>query len=43
MLPHRSSLCGRSTIQVLAGETGLEIGEFRKIVQIVQKSEREAR
>ena len=30
-------------IQSLAGETGLEIGEFRKIVQIVQKGEREAR
>src|SRR5437660_4651387 len=30
-------------IQVLAGETGLEIGEFRKIVQMVQKGEREAR
>jgi RNA polymerase primary sigma factor len=28
---------------VLAGETGLEIGEFRKIVQMVQKGEREAR
>ena len=28
---------------MLAGETGLEIGEFRKIVQIVQKGEREAR
>ena len=27
----------------LAGETGLEIGEFRKIVQMVQKGEREAR
>ena len=33
----------RHDIQVLAGETGLEIGEFRKIVQIVQKGEREAR
>jgi RNA polymerase primary sigma factor len=30
-------------IQVLAGETGLEIGEFRKIVHMVQKGEREAR
>ena len=30
-------------IQSLAGETGLEIGEFRKIVQMVQKGEREAR
>src|SRR5262249_59604239 len=29
--------------QVLAGETGLEIGEFRKIVHMVQKGEREAR
>jgi RNA polymerase primary sigma factor len=33
----------RDEIQVLAGETGLEIGEFRKIVQMVQKGEREAR
>jgi RNA polymerase primary sigma factor len=33
----------RHDIQVLAGETGLEIGEFRKIVQMVQKGEREAR
>jgi RNA polymerase primary sigma factor len=33
----------RQDIQVLAGETGLEIGEFRKIVQMVQKGEREAR
>ena len=33
----------RHDIQVLAGETGLEIGEFRKIVHIVQKGEREAR
>src|ERR1700719_2851444 len=32
----------RHEIQVLAGETGLEIGEFRKIVQMVQKGEREA-
>ena len=30
-------------IHSLAGETGLEIGEFRKIVQMVQKGEREAR
>src|SRR5436190_23949596 len=30
----------RHEIQVLAGETGLEIGEFRKIVQMVQKGER---
>jgi RNA polymerase primary sigma factor len=33
----------RHEIQVLAGETGLEIGEFRKIVYMVQKGEREAR
>jgi RNA polymerase primary sigma factor len=33
----------RTEIHVLAGETGLEIGEFRKIVQMVQKGEREAR
>ncbi|HXV24964.1 MAG TPA: RNA polymerase sigma factor RpoD, partial [Alphaproteobacteria bacterium] len=33
----------RSQIHALAGETGLEIGEFRKIVQMVQKGEREAR
>src|SRR5262249_30994596 len=33
----------RHEIQVLAGETGLEIGEVRKIVQMVQKGEREAR
>ena len=33
----------RHDIQVLAGETGLEIGEFRKIVQTAQKGEREAR
>src|SRR5438477_325229 len=33
----------RHEIQMLAGETGLEIGEFRKIVQTVQKGEREAR
>jgi RNA polymerase primary sigma factor len=33
----------RSEIHALAGETGLEIGEFRKIVHIVQKGEREAR
>src|SRR6266446_5491891 len=32
----------RHDIQMLAGETGLEIGEFRKIVQMVQKGEREA-
>src|ERR1700726_3003549 len=33
----------RGNIHALAGETGLEIGEFRKIVQMVQKGEREAR
>jgi RNA polymerase primary sigma factor len=33
----------RGEIQALAGETGLEIQEFRKIVQMVQKGEREAR
>jgi RNA polymerase primary sigma factor len=33
----------RHQIQVLAGETGLEIQEFRKIVHMVQKGEREAR
>ncbi len=33
----------RHQIHVLAGETGLEIGEFRKIVHMVQKGEREAR
>ena len=33
----------RHEIQVLAGETGLEIGEFRKLVHRVQKGEREAR
>ena len=27
---------------MLAGETGIEIGEFRKIVQMVQKGDREA-
>ena len=32
----------RGQIHALAGETGLEIGEFRKIVQKVQKGEREA-
>jgi RNA polymerase primary sigma factor len=30
-------------IHALAGETGLEIGEFRNIVHMVQKGEREAR
>jgi RNA polymerase primary sigma factor len=33
----------RHEIQVLAGETGLEIGEFRKIVHMVQEGEHEAR
>jgi len=33
----------RRQIHALATETGLEIGEFRKIVQMVQKGEREAR
>jgi len=33
----------RSEIQNLAAETGLEISEFRRIVHIVQKGEREAR
>src|SRR6516165_9156139 len=33
----------RHEIHALAGETGLEIGEFRKIVQMVQKGGREAR
>ena len=33
----------RHEIHALAGETGLEIGEFRKIVHTVQKGEREAR
>ncbi len=33
----------RQHIQTLASETGLEIGEFRKIVHMVQKGEREAR
>jgi len=33
----------RHEIQVLAGETGLEIGEFRNIVHMVQKGDREAR
>src|SRR5204863_23574 len=33
----------RAEIHALAGETGLEIQEFRKIVQMVQKGEREAR
>ena len=33
----------RGKIHALATETGLEIGEFRKIVHMVQKGEREAR
>jgi RNA polymerase primary sigma factor len=33
----------RTQIHGLASETGLEIGEFRKIVHMVQKGEREAR
>src|SRR5260221_177363 len=33
----------RHEIQLLAGETGLEIGEFRKVVHMGQKGEREAR
>jgi RNA polymerase primary sigma factor len=33
----------RGLIHALATETGLEIGEFRKIVHMVQKGEREAR
>ncbi|WP_349368535.1 RNA polymerase sigma factor RpoD [Salinarimonas sp.] len=33
----------RESIQALASETGLEISEFRKIVHMVQKGEREAR
>jgi len=33
----------RGAIQQLATETGLEIGEFRRIVHMVQKGEREAR
>jgi RNA polymerase primary sigma factor len=32
----------RHDIHALAGETGLEIGEFRKIVHMVQKGQREA-
>jgi RNA polymerase primary sigma factor len=32
----------RHEVHLLAGETGLEIGEFRTIVQMVQKGEREA-
>jgi RNA polymerase primary sigma factor len=30
-------------IQTIAGESGLDLGEFRKIVQMVQRGEREAR
>src|SRR5450759_1687696 len=33
----------RHQIHALAGETGLDIGEFRKIVHMVQKGERETR
>ena len=33
----------RHEIHALAGETGLEIGEFRKIVHMVQRGEREGR
>ena len=33
----------RTNIHTLASETGLEIGEFRKIVHMVQKGERETR
>ncbi len=33
----------RGEIQALASETGLEISEFRRIVKIVQKGEKEAR
>ena len=33
----------RQNIQALASETGLEVGEFRRIVHMVQKGEREAR
>jgi RNA polymerase primary sigma factor len=33
----------RGSIHALAGETGLEISEFRKFVHMVQKGEREAR
>src|SRR5476651_1732868 len=32
----------RGNIHALAGETGLEIGEFRKIVQMVQKGDRKS-
>ena len=33
----------RSDIQIMAQETGLEIGDFRRIVSMVQKGERESR
>jgi RNA polymerase primary sigma factor len=33
----------RQQVQDLAGQTGVQIGEFRKIVHMVQKGEREAR
>jgi RNA polymerase primary sigma factor len=33
----------RSLVHDLAAQTGVEIGEFRKIVHMVQKGEREAR
>ncbi len=33
----------RQSVQDLAGQTGVQIGEFRKIVHMVQKGEREAR
>jgi RNA polymerase primary sigma factor len=33
----------RHDVQTLAGETGLEIGDFRQIVHMVQKGERESR
>lgn len=33
----------RSMVHELAGQTGVQIAEFRKIVQMVQKGEREAR
>ena len=39
--PHQGHPLARST--TLAAQTGLEIGEFRKIVHMVQKGEREAR
>ena len=38
--PHQAI---RDDIQALATETGLQIGEYRKIVHMVQKGEREAR